>query len=233
MLWAGPSFTVQAKSDTKPLVFRKEHELAWIRSQENPLFVAVGRKQELSVDFYSTWQRVSAMLQRAASTITLEFKRPPSGMPELVLSEDQGSQTIYLGEPVATITVPDLLEPTRAETLRAVLRRWIEVDRENIASAHGGVHWAIGPANYETDVVPPADRIQLALFWNPKNLNTCIRNFARSAAALRLTLNVSGQLSDFTAAQLSSLETALLAWRDALDPAAREALQKNGMPHVG
>ena len=41
LIWAGPSFTVQVKSDSAPLVFEKPHEVAWVKDLENPFFLAV------------------------------------------------------------------------------------------------------------------------------------------------------------------------------------------------
>ena len=58
MLWAGPSFTVQVKSNMDPIVFEKDHELAWLEGLENPFFVAVVDRAEMRVNVYSTWKRL-------------------------------------------------------------------------------------------------------------------------------------------------------------------------------
>jgi len=225
MLWAGQSFMVQAKSNTKPLIFEKPHELAWLRGQENPFLIAVGHKADLRVDIYSTWQRVSAAMQHAASRIVLNFAEPPSGDGEVVLSLDKTSQEIYLRKPIVSFTVSDLLNRAKADALRDVLRHWILVDRDNIASRHIDVHWVVGPARYNTNELPPSDAFQLALFWHAKNLDICARNLGRAAAALRLTLEAAGaSATDSERTKLDALDTVLRAWSDVLDPAAKDAL---------
>src|SRR5882762_3466342 len=37
LLWAGPFFTVQAKSNVEAVVYQDPHQLQWIKHQENPL----------------------------------------------------------------------------------------------------------------------------------------------------------------------------------------------------
>jgi hypothetical protein len=50
LLKAGPFFSVQAKSSNEPIVYKKPHELEWIRNQENPLLICVANRQALSMD---------------------------------------------------------------------------------------------------------------------------------------------------------------------------------------
>ncbi len=54
MVLAGPSFTVQVKSRPQVLRYKKEHEIAWIANQQNPLFVCFADPRESTVSLYST-----------------------------------------------------------------------------------------------------------------------------------------------------------------------------------
>jgi len=54
LLRAGLSFGVQAKSNRKPVIYRKPHEVAWIEHQENPFLLCVADRKKGAMDVYST-----------------------------------------------------------------------------------------------------------------------------------------------------------------------------------
>ena len=71
LLKAGPFFAVQAKSSTDPLTFSKDHEIAWLTGQENPLLLCVVDRPKLAMDVYSTWNVMCGPLEWGLSPITL------------------------------------------------------------------------------------------------------------------------------------------------------------------
>jgi hypothetical protein len=71
LLKAGPFFAVQAKRSTDPLIYTKDHEIAWITSQENPLLLCVVDRTALAMDVYSTWNVMCGPLAKKPSRITL------------------------------------------------------------------------------------------------------------------------------------------------------------------
>ena len=71
MFKAGPFFTVQAKNNRAPIIFEKEHELEWIRNQENPFFLCVANRESLCVELYSTWSLLIGILHKSAKKIVL------------------------------------------------------------------------------------------------------------------------------------------------------------------
>jgi hypothetical protein len=225
MLWAGPSFTVQTKSEASPLMFEEEHELAWIKGLENPFFVAVGTKKEMRVEIYATWQRVGAGLQGGASKIVLALEVGPNGMSEVVLASD-GTQTVYAGKPILSVTLSDVLTSKEAvEKCRNVLEQWIAVDRENITCSRAGIHFAVGPGRYKTNEPPDLTAPQRAVFWNPNNLAKCTLNLGRVAAALRLTADAARSAgAPLPDSKIRALDELLVAWEDAVDPLAKHAL---------
>lgn len=234
MVWAGPSFSVQAKSNTTPLVFATEYGRQWIREQDNPFFVAVGFRDQSRVDLYSTWQRVSGAMQGLGDTVKVCLCPPQAGGAEVELSTDGMTQTVFAGKPIASATLDELSDPARAALIRAVIRHWVEVDRENIVCTRAGMHWVVGPKEYETNQKPATLPVQLALFWNRANLQVCSRNFGRAAAALRLTLEGHPACtSHVTEAQVAALESALRHWAPTLDQGARAALSACAKIEIG
>jgi len=229
LLWAGAAFSVQAKSDTSSLVFAKEHELQWLILQENPFFVAVGNKKELRVDLYSTWQRARAFLQNGSRKTTLEFAPPLVVGRDVEVTKDRTGQVIYLGKPILSVTLQQLLDLDQLANARKVLRAWIDVDRRNIVSSGVGIHWTVGPATYETNVSPSLDEVQIGLFWNSQNLGKCVENFVRSAALLRLTLEASRApgAPRPDPVKIQTLESVMRAWSEALDPGSKGSLKEH------
>lgn len=227
LLWTGPSFTVQVKSKSDPLVFEKDYEVAWIKELENPYFVAVGDKKELRVTLHSTWQRMNAILYRAVPRIEFKLSSPPPGQDSVVTAPDSSAQTVYLGEPIISATLPEVMDRSYAEKLRRVLKQWVKIDRQNIACNQADIHWIVGPTSYTTNEAPPAEPVLLSFFWNPKNLSACARNFGRAATALRLTLTFGPSSAPFDSKQIEALDSAIKQWSSCLDPAAKTALAEH------
>ena len=229
--WAGPSFTVQAKSDNKPLEFDKPHEIAWIKEQENPFFLAVGNCKALKLDIYSTWNRLNGFLAKAAEKVIFELSPPPPGQEPVATEQDCSKQVIYLGRPIVSASIQEMMDEAHAISVRDKLRRWILLDRENIVNSRAGMHWVVGPTEWQTNELITEDTPKmLRIFWNAKNLPRCERNFGRAATELRLTLRQAlGEPAEQlrkNAEQVAALETVLRSYVQCIDPLSRSALER-------
>jgi hypothetical protein len=233
LIWAGPSFTVQIRSNCKPLIFEKTHEIAWVKELENPFFVAVGDRDQLRVEIYSTWSRLRAFEWRAARRIVLQPGPPVKGRDQVWTAKDGSNQIIALGKPIITATAQEFMEKSRANALREVLKQWILLDRINIVSNLAGTHWVIGPETYDTNRRLGQYRRHLfQIFWNAKNLQRCRLNFGRAATELRLTiqliLDAGRRTNSALAAEVAALDSALRTYWKVLDPSSRAALSQYG-----
>lgn len=237
LLWAGPSFTVQVKSNLRPLVFRKPHEIKWVKELENPFFVAVGYPWDQHVEIYSTWARLIGFEGKDAERITFRYGPPAKGRdlvwtPRHELKRVKApKQEIALGEPIIRATVQDFMNESRAKALSEVLKQWIELDRSNIVNNLAHMHWVVGPQSYQTNERFTVDRMHI--FWNGKNLRECQVNFGRAATELRLTIRNAllpeGERNSIYATEVSALDGVLRAYWRNLDLASQEALRR----HVG
>jgi hypothetical protein len=231
LLWAGPSFTVQVKSDANQLVFEKEHEIKWIKDIENPFFLVVGHRNDLRIDIYSTWARMNGFLRKSANRIILKPGPPKEGLGQVWTNEDGKEQIISLGHPVISATLQELMDEGRADTLREILKQWILLDRENIVNILAGMYWVVGPRNYRTnEPFLPETELKMWIYWNAKNLDKCQVVFGRAAAALRLTLlNALGPNAEkdpeFTE-RIQTLNAALISHRNVLEPTTYRAIRK-------
>lgn len=235
LIWAGPFFTIQARSSRSALVYEKPHEIAWVKELEDPFFLAIGCRDELRIDVYSTWARLRGFLWKAARRIVLQPGPPDPGRDSVWTAEDDSEQVIALGEPVIRATVGELMDEFRAGVLGQVLKQWVELDRQNIVANRAGMHWVVGPESYRTNELFGRDtRLVAQIFWNAKNLERCQVNFGRAATELRLTieqaLSAAGDRNADLAERARVLDAALRGYWRLLEPLSQEALRQHAPP---
>jgi hypothetical protein len=186
LLKAGPFFSVQSKSSRKALVYKKPHELQWIRNQQNPLLICVADRRASAMDVYSTWNLVCAVQGgckgQAPSCIRLCPGEVPAEWPGVKDNPD-GSQDVLLGKPIVRITHDQVFNENSTKEIAEVLERWVVIDRENIVNRYAGLHWVVAPRTYETGKCPGGPD-GCSFYWNPKSLQKCNVNLGRSAAAM-------------------------------------------------
>lgn len=218
LLKAGPFFAVQAKSSTEKLVYEKPHELEWITSQENPLLLCVANRKAAAMDVYSTWNLLCGVLgggwqgKVKPNRITL-CPGEIGDWPGIKNNED-GSQEILLGKPIARVTHNDLIDEKRTKQIAEVMGSWVMLDRVNIVNRGAGMYWVVGPLGYETGEPPKADGLQI--YWNPENLEKCTLNLCRSATSLWLLLRRHSQISAKVNLQEPPWPDGLVALREML-----------------
>jgi hypothetical protein len=232
LLKAGPFFTVQVKSTRDVVKYSGEHELEWIRGQENPFFLAIVDRSALCLEMYSTWNMLNGFLLRGAKCVVLQAGGPEDVCGEVVTAVDESEQRIPLGKPILRITAQDVMNPAKAQDYARILRQWVELDRENIVNRHASMYWINGPAFYQTNHPLGAEtQFRVAFYWNAKNLYDCLVNFGRSATALRLVIRrrvgEEGERSAELSGKIAALEQALRSIAEQLDPFSKTLLRDN------
>lgn len=233
-LYAGPFFTVQVKSSPLDLVFAKPHEYEWLSKLENPYFLVVGDKQKQKIDVYTTWRRLLATLDSKASKIVMKPGDPTVGNHQGYrkngfswIARDMSEHLIWLGKPIISRTIADLMDEKIACHTAATLKEWILLDRQNIVRASMGMHWITGPHDHATNELPIRLDNAVSLFFNPNNLSCCQRNLGLVATELRLTLEGARLTQDPEfKRKVSSLDSTLDAFSDCLDSIARKVLKE-------
>lgn len=227
---AGPSFTVQAKSNSDPIFFEKQHEIDWIKNQENPFFLCITNRESLTVELYSTWNLLNGILHQAANKIVLipgdendTYKKPET-------KPDLSEQRIFLGKPILRISASELTNDEKVNEYASILKRWIEIDRENIVNRYAGMYWVVGPQDYETnETIPENFQPVVAFMWNAKNLDKCKINFGRSATALRVVIRkamgADRENDPKVKPMIDDLEQVLRSMNECLDAYAKDILQ--------
>jgi hypothetical protein len=230
MFWAGPSFTVQVKSNCEPLIFEKDHEIAWLDGLDNPFLVVVVSRQDQRVEIYSTWVRLNGILRGGARRIVLVLGNHDAQYEDVTTEEDGSEQRIPLGRPIISTTPTEVIDEKRAEELRLVLQDWVWLDRENIVRRHAGMYWVLGPKSYETNMHVDPGKFGGFFYSNPQNLLTCQQNFGRTATALRVVLRRAlgeeGERKEPYASMLKDLEQTLRSHVICLDSFAIKVLNE-------
>lgn len=230
LLRAGPFFTVQVKNERRNLIYEKTHEVEWIKKQDSPFFVCVSNRDDLTVELYSTWNRLNGFLLSDASKIILSFEPLEIDYPNAFTKQDKTEQIIPLGKPILKVSLQEMLDNDKKEELKNVLKKWIEIDRENIVYSQTGMFWVVGPQKYETNVLPNRGNDIIYFFWNPQNFEKCRLNFGRAATALRVVtkavIQIDNSIQSFEGERLKSLDETLKRYSDILDPLAVKVLQK-------
>ena len=230
LIWAGPSFTVQVKSNRDPLIFEKRHELRWIGEIDTPFFIAVINREELLMDLYSTWKRLNGILHKGARRILLIPGEHTAQYEGVTTEEDGSEQRIPLGRPIISTTLPEMMNEMRVNEYSEVLRNWIELDRDNIVRCRAGMYWVLGPKWYRTnDRISPEEVVGF-FYWNPRNLEICQKTFGRAATALRTVLRAAlgeeGEKDNQFVQQIRDLDQVLKSHASCLDPLATKVLNE-------
>ena len=198
LLKAGSVFSVQAKSNTDPVVYDKPHEVEWITHQENPLLICVADRNAGAMDVYSTWNLLCAVQmgwrgKKVPDCIRLLPGKTGAKWPG-VDDQDDGSQDVSLGKPIIRIEHNQIFDETSMAAAVGVIDEWVRLDRTNIVNRYAGLNWVVGPHIYDTGKLPSA---QVASFyWNPNNLGYCILNLGRASTAVWRILSDFGLPND-------------------------------------
>lgn len=205
MTLAGPSFSVQVKSDHEPLVYEKPYEREWIGAQQDPFFVCVVERAESRCSIYSTWnvhnafQHFGLGLDPGSRTRTVKLV-PAKWMGEWVglltiqsPADKNGVLEIPLGPPVLQLTPAAVKDPSDAREYAKILKAWIELERANIVRESMGMYWVYGPSSWAPNELPNLVDQAGGFYVNVKNLypthgGSSLGNFIKSTVALAAVL---------------------------------------------
>jgi hypothetical protein len=236
LLKAGPFFAVQAKSSDDPIVYEKDHEIAWITSQENPLLLCIADRAALAMDVYSTWNLLCGPLARKPSRIKLLPGSSSKSWPGVEHKSD-GTQEISLGVPIARISASEVFNDSNVERIATVIGDWVALDRANIVNRQVGMFWVLGPLHYETGQSPySAGTGAVAFYWHPGNLAQCTLNLGRVATALTLLLrdflSDADRVREPWSARAAALQEVLRSHWELFDESLRQFLIGQGLGSV-
>lgn len=188
MVKAGLSFTLQVKSNRRPIKYLTRHAIEWVTNLDNPLFVCIVDRRKLRCQIYSTWNMQNALLLYGPMKTVLRVGRPSDGYQPPTVDGD--TMYVPLGGPVLDLTPDMVVERDQANHWGQVMRSWIKIDKENLTNRAVGLYWVSGPDQWVANQQPPRAVLRSAFYRNQKNLHTCLQTFTRSAVALRRVIDL-------------------------------------------
>jgi len=224
---AGPFFTVQVKKVKEQIIYEKPHEIEWIMTQENPFIICISNLDSLSIELFSTWNMLNGFLYASAEKIILIPGNDPDSCKPPEIEDDKSEQRISLGKPILKITANEIVNDEKVSEYAAILKHWIEIDRENIVNKNAGMYWVIGPEEYETNKsINNQNAYRIAFYWNPNNLDRCKLNFGRCATALRVVIRRAYGVDreNDIKKSIEDLEQVLRSHKECLEPLAIQVL---------
>jgi hypothetical protein len=137
--YAEDSFVVQLKSDSATSIQYQDHELDWLVGQSQPMFIGRVSLADSQISLYPTLFVNQAALSLHARRVTVRFGT--SGLPPFLAGQkwspwrgepDHSAATVWLGEPVLTWTLSDLVDESWAARAYQTLKRFIRLARREL-----------------------------------------------------------------------------------------------------
>lgn len=133
--YAEDTFVVQLKSASQGEIRYREHELRWLLSQNQPLFIGLVSLAESQISLYSTLYVYPAVLAMSAESATLYLS--PSTLPSVIdgyecqpwVGEDNNEVRVWLGEPVVKWTLKDIGDQSWRKVTYENLKQFISLAR--------------------------------------------------------------------------------------------------------
>jgi hypothetical protein len=174
--WARLPYSVQVKSTLEPWTFDSEDAIRWFVEHPLPLFFCVVDKASARLRFYHTAPRFMLLdRQNPASSVKLTFGTDAEGSS---FGWSSGATAFVVNAPILDFTIHQCLDDIFQAKAAAVLRRWAEIDNDNITRVLNCVPTVRVPHPYTPNEPPVADGIRYKVI-----LSTVSENLLRSFKA--------------------------------------------------
>jgi len=144
-------YSVQVKSTDDPWKFDTPEAIQWIFKYSTPLFLGCVDRTKTVLSIYHTMPRFLASFWDSASQgLTLE----PSDDVEGTCAQWSDSGRFSLSAPIIRVSLAELSDPDRLESLRKTFQHWVKLDNYNCDLQRVGVLRFRMPAKYRTNDIP-------------------------------------------------------------------------------
>jgi hypothetical protein len=149
LAWPVEHFTVQVKSNYRPLVLGSAASVRWLIKHPFPLYLCCVDKKKLCFSVYHTLPRYQLWVSaHEPSRLKLLPGRGPEG--HAVLWK-KGDAEVSLDAPILEFTLPELLTEARHAEFKEVLQFWVQKDAANLAQVKRGTRSYTMPTRYRTN----------------------------------------------------------------------------------
>lgn len=153
-VWPVAYYSVQVKSDERPLVYAHPKSVEWIVKYPSPFLHCIIDKKNGQVRVYQTSARFGAAVsQKLPERLVLV----PQGHSADAIGgyvDDQATGTCLLGAPILDFKVEDLLDDEKFKQLSNILHFWVLWDFRNIRRYQMGIRSVWLPLRVVTNEIP-------------------------------------------------------------------------------
>jgi hypothetical protein len=144
-------YSVQVKSSDDPWVFDTPEAIKWLFEYSTPLFLGCVDSTKTVLSIYQTMPRFLASFWPDDYTrLTLE----PSNDDEGICAQWTGNGQFSLSAPIIRVSLAELSDQVRLDSLRKIFQHWVKVDNYNCDLRRVGVLRFRMPDKYKVNEIP-------------------------------------------------------------------------------
>jgi hypothetical protein len=181
-VWPDAYYSVQVKSDEVPLIFPVPKSVEWVVEYPSPLLHCIVQKSDGLVRVYQTFARFGAAVAQTLPTSLVFVPEGRGAGAGGAYGFDEASGHYLLGAPILKFKIEELLDDSRFNTIRDILRFWILKDFDNVRRYQMGMQSLWMPWEVVTNELPRGPESTLSLVVTTPE----IRSKAEASLALLL-----------------------------------------------
>ena len=150
-LLAKAPYTVQVKSEMKPVVFKGKEAVRWVIEHPLPLFLCVVDKASARLSIYHTLARFYAwsMGQRPETLAMIPQPAEPGRLGRCC--QWPGTYDLSLDQPILDFTFTQMMDEAFWRKAQEIFEFWVNVDNDNLTRVRTRLLMCRMPDDYETN----------------------------------------------------------------------------------
>jgi hypothetical protein len=144
-------YSVQVKSTDDPWEFDTPSEIRWLFEYSTPLFLGCVDRTKTVLSIYQTMPRFLASFWDPAGR---QLRLEPSNDVEGTCAQWSDSDRFSLSAPIIKVSLAELSDPDRMESLRKTFQHWVKLENYNCDLRRVGILRFRMPYKYRTNEIP-------------------------------------------------------------------------------
>jgi hypothetical protein len=150
-LLANYPYTVQVKSQMKPVVFEGKEAVRWVIEHPLPLFLCIVDKASARISVYHTLARFHAWsLGKWPDRLSM-IPEPATPGKKGRCAQWPGCYDLSLDQPILDFSINEMLDESYWQKAREVFEHWVEVENDNLTRVRNRLLTCRVPDPYKTN----------------------------------------------------------------------------------
>jgi len=144
-------YTVQVKSEMKPVVFEGKEAVRWFIEHPLPLFLCVVNKATARLSIYHTFHRFQVWSEGLWPDRLTMIPQPVLPDQDAHCLSWPGCLDVSLDQPILEFSVIDMLDEGNWQRMRELFERWVAVETDNLTRVRSKYLGCRVPDRYKTN----------------------------------------------------------------------------------